>query len=130
MACGCSKNKVAQPVVPQQNVLQNSSNSNNRNNIDFSNHPEFVKAIYKGPEGYTHLIGSPTGIIANFGIRDYGLGKGGSIIYVHKADLEKNSWLYEVIPQVSAIAQVQETNETLLTNEELPKVKKLSKVNR
>ena len=135
MACGCNKAKVAQPIAPQQAAQNNMAGvTSPKGSIDFSSHPEFVKVVYNGPS-YTHLVGSPTGIIANFGIRDYGMGKGGSIIFVHKADLEKSSWLYtvanesalQILAEASPIPnEVFENTEKLIDSSEV--VETVSKV--
>lgn len=105
MACGCSKNKTVvnqnQPLVAPNNQL-----------FDRATDPNFVKVIYNGPD-YPHLIGSPTGIIAQFGMMDYGMGKKGIEFYVHRNDLQKSPFLYTVIPtvqeDVQPVAQIEPT---------------------
>ncbi len=93
--CGCNKAKAVQPLAQQQVVNSNKSISNVPS---LEGQVDTVKVIYKGPAAYTHMIGSPTGIIRElYGMQSYGLGKQGDILFVHKKDLEQSPWLYEVV---------------------------------
>ncbi len=95
MGCGCNKAKAVQPLAQQQVVNSNKSISSVPS---LEGQVDTVKVIYKGPAAYTHMIGSPTGIIRElYGMQSYGLGKQGDVLFVHKKDLEQSPWLYEVV---------------------------------
>ncbi len=56
----------------------------------------FVFAKYIGPS-QTHNIGSPTGVIVEYGMGVYGRGKNGDIFLVHKKDADKKFGKFQVI---------------------------------
>lgn len=56
----------------------------------------FVFAKYIGPS-QTHNIGSPTGVIVEYGMGVYGRGKNGDIFLVHKKDTDKKFGKFQVI---------------------------------
>ena len=99
MGCGCNKAKAVQPLAQQQ-VQQNAQNLSSSPSLEGQNN--IVKVVYKGPAAYSHMIGSPTGIIRElYGMQNYGLGKNGDIIYVHQKDVEHSPWLYEVVQEAA-----------------------------
>lgn len=92
MGCGCNKNVGSAPAMsasPMSSVLMQT---------ELSNKPDFKKVIYNGPN-YTHLIPSRTGVIAKLGMRDYGTGKKGSVIFVHLQDIAAFPELYQLIEE-------------------------------
>lgn len=57
---------------------------------------EYRVVRYNGPN-YVKFIGSPTGVIVKDGLTSYGRGKNGSIILVHKDDINKQPSLFTVL---------------------------------
>jgi len=72
--CGSKKGSVVEMTKQDSNDLQAKYNSG-----------DWVLAKYNGPE-QTHNIGSPSGVIAKFGMGIYGRGRNGGIFLVHKED--------------------------------------------
>ena len=83
--CGCN-NKAGQKVVQDNNIDTDAILSQ----------PPFKTVTYKGPE-YKHYVGSPTGIITQFGLRNYGSYKFGELMKVHPADIAALPNIFELV---------------------------------
>ncbi len=70
--------------------------------MNVTEHPDFIKCVYRG-RTYMHYIPSTTGIISTFNLFNYGYGKDGDIIYVHKQDVQKSPHTYQTIENVKTI---------------------------
>lgn len=92
MACGCGKKKA--PKTTKSVETMRSSGADSTQIIEeltrSGEENEFIYAIYNGPS-YPHHMRSVTGIINKlYGLNDYGIGRRGDIIKVHKLDYEKS----------------------------------------
>lgn len=75
MSCNCSK-VTADNTIEQPTLL-----------MTMNNNPDvWVDVIYNGGN-YLHYVPSPTGILRQFGLKNYGLGKKGMKLKVHERDL-------------------------------------------
>ena len=93
MGCGCGGNTATKDVSHHMAapILE-------RNFKEVFMSEDFIPVIYRGPN-YTHLIPSRTGVLVKYNLKNYGLGKGGVKIRVHKDDIAKFPELYEVIEE-------------------------------
>ncbi|MCA9747988.1 MAG: hypothetical protein KC414_02690 [Romboutsia sp.] len=91
MACAvCNKSKTPPFTDGDYQVMWNTNN--------------FSVVQYNG-QNYPRLLGSPTGIITQYGIRDYGRHKNGDYVIVHNFDIEAKPELFIVITDDDIIAQ-------------------------
>lgn len=92
MACAvCNKNKTPPFTDGDYQIMWNTNN--------------FSVVQYNG-QNYPRLLGSPTGIITQYGIRDYGRHKNGDYVIIHKDDIEAKPELFIVVQDEDIIAQV------------------------
>lgn len=101
--CGCGKKTKPSNYVDQSsyNDIDSMKRSGVPNQMvvrEATKGDEFIDAIYNGPKT-PHYIPSTTGVIKHYGIKNYGMGKFGDRIRVHKEDLtsERGIWLYTAI---------------------------------
>ena len=106
MGCGCNK-KAGTPVAAVSPVSQAMFQ------MELSMKPDFKQVIYNGPN-YSHLVPSRTGVIAKLGMRDYGVGKKGSALYVHIDDITAYPELYQLVER----PQIEQQETVLLTEKE------------
>lgn len=110
MGCGCGK-KTQTHAVSSVQITTAEVMSQTLNGEDF------ILVEYLGPS-YEHLIPSPTGIIAKFGLRNYGIGKRGAQVKVHKDDAQ-NSSLFAIIPNKIVEHAEALSVKNILTNEKI-----------
>jgi hypothetical protein len=98
MACGCGKKKTFNEVSRSVQTLKTRGSTEAEIVKEATDGEEFIYAIYNGPN-YPHYLPSPTGVISQYGILNYGMGKRGDRIKVHKLDFEKsNGRLFLPVP--------------------------------
>lgn len=91
MACaGCNRKQAN--IVAQQRINSQRPQVANLCELD-----EFERVTYSGKQEYTFMIPSPTAIIRAYNKMNYGLGKRGSVLCVHKDDIAARPDLFEVI---------------------------------
>lgn len=115
--CGCGKKK------PDNSLNAENLRSRGVNNQlvvkDVTSGNDFVPAIYNGPD-YPHYIPSSTGIIAQYGILNYGMGKNGDRINVHRNDLEKSRGrLYLPVQEEGELEMANKGNEGIRGSEKV-----------
>jgi len=88
---------------------RSTTNQMGRNMTQFTDTADFVEIQYYGA-GYTHLVGSPTGVIRQYGILNYGTHKRGDIFMVHVKDVEKDGG-QKFIPTTAPVQVQQQTPE-------------------
>ena len=92
MGCNCAnKNKLNQPNTVVNSTPQTVDQVYQL--LEQQDKDEFIDVIYQGPE-YLHYIGSPTGIITKYNLRNYGLARKGNVVKIHIDDFNKSPWLF------------------------------------
>jgi hypothetical protein len=61
----------------------------------------FLPVVYTNYGTSTRVVGSPTGVITEFGLTSYGQAKPGDVLLVHKKDVEKTPQIFVLLQKSS-----------------------------
>jgi len=114
--CGC-RGKSGNKISTSGNRSNNTQNRNISQQmsellLEVVAGEDFVDVIYNGSI-HSHYIGSPTGIIRQYGILNYGYHKKGDAIRVHKDDLAKSNGIL-FIETIKPVREVQLVTEEVV----------------
>jgi len=65
--------------------------------IDFENDDDFKLITFNSAGTYTRIVTSPTKVLSEYGLKNYGMRKPGRQFYVHVLDIEHSPHLFTVV---------------------------------